>query len=61
VIQVDNLTFGATHYLERSLDLQQPEGWIPVTNFVSLSRTNSLIDPLDSGWNSVFDRIKSVP
>lgn len=60
-IEVSQLTFGATHYLERSLDLQQPDGWIPVTNFVSLSRTNSLMDPLDHGWRNVFYRIKSVP
>jgi hypothetical protein len=60
-IEVSQLTFGATHYLERSLDLQQPDGWIPATNFVSLSRTNSLIDPLDNGWKRVFYRIKSVP
>jgi hypothetical protein len=60
-IAVNQLTFGATHYLERSLDLQQPDGWLPVTNFVSLSRTNSFIDPLDNGWTNVFYRIKSVP
>lgn len=60
-INLSQLTFGATHSLERSLDLRQPEGWIPVTNFVSLSRTNSLTDTLDPQWKQVFYRITSSP
>jgi hypothetical protein len=60
-IEVKNLMFGATNDLERSVDPQPPGRWTSVTNFVSLSRTNRLDDPVDPGIERVFYRIKSVP
>ncbi len=60
-IEVSNLLFGATNDLERSVDPQLPGLWTSVTNFVSLSRTNRLEDPVDPDWERVFYRIKSVP
>jgi hypothetical protein len=59
LISMNQLGFGLTHYLERSLDMQQPDGWMVVTNFVSLSRTNTVIDLLDPAWPRAFYRIKS--
>ena len=60
-IEVSNLIFGATNDLERSVDPQLPGRWISATNFVSLSRTNIMEDPVDPGFERVFYRIKSVP
>lgn len=60
-IEVSNLIFGATNDLERSVDPQLPGRWISATNFVSLSRTNIMEDPVDPGFDRVFYRIKSVP
>jgi len=60
-IELNQLTFGATNYLERSFDIQPPAPWESTTNFVSLSRTNIMEDPVDPGFERVFYRIKSVP
>jgi hypothetical protein len=58
-IELNQLTFGATNYLERSFDVQQPERWTAMTNFVSLSRTNVLEEAVPAGVSSVFYRIKT--
>jgi hypothetical protein len=60
-IEVSNLNFGATNYLERSMDPLQSGNWTSATNFVSLSRTNRLEDRVDPGIERVFYRIKSEP
>jgi hypothetical protein len=58
-IEVSQLTFGATNYLERSFDIQPPAQWESMTNFVSLSRTNIMEDSVDPGFERVFYRIKT--
>jgi hypothetical protein len=60
-IEMNQLTFGATNYLERSFDIQQFAPWESTTNFVSLAPTNILEDPVPSGMGRVFYRIKTVP
>jgi hypothetical protein len=60
-IEMNQLTFGATNYLERSFDIQPPASWESTTNLVSLTRTNILEDPVPSGLDRVFYRIKTVP
>jgi hypothetical protein len=59
VLTMNRLTFGATNHVERSYDLKQADGWVTVADFVSLSRTNRIEDPVDGASESVFYRIKS--
>ena len=60
IIGLDHLTFGATNYLERRVDGQVPGDWTPVTNFVSLSRTNCIVDPQDPATKAAFYRMWST-
>ena len=56
-LSLDHLTFGATNLLERLSDLGQTNTWTPVTNFISLSRTSTLADPLVPGSTTVLYRL----
>jgi hypothetical protein len=58
-LQADSLAFGAATYLERSVDPTQPASWATVTNFVSYTKTSTLVDAVNTGATRVFYRIRS--
>jgi hypothetical protein len=59
-LSLDHLTFGATNCLERLSGLRLTNAWTEVTNFISLSRTNAVADPVAPGATEVFYRLKIV-
>lgn len=59
-VAVDQLTFGATNYLERGSYLQPTADWETVADFVSFGRTNHLTVPANSASDATYFRIRSV-
>lgn len=60
-LTLTNLTVGATHIVERSLDIGQADGWSPLTNFVASQSTAAFSEPLDDSSARVFYRVSSQP
>lgn len=59
-VAVDQLTFGATNYLERGSNLLPSGGWETIADFVSFGRTNHLTVPVNSEDDAMYFRIRSV-
>jgi hypothetical protein len=60
-LTLTNLTAGATHRVERSLDLGQTNHWTTVTNLVAAGSQSEISDPANPAWKSAFYRVCKSP
>lgn len=57
-LEISRLTYGATNYIERATGMKESIHWVPMTNFVSLARRNT-VTLQDDGGGAAYFRIRS--
>ena len=60
-LTLTNLTAGVTNRIERSLDLNQTNGWVTITNFLSAGSQGSISEPAPPDREKAFYRISLSP
>ena len=60
-MQIGNCPLGATNYVERSLNLNNPLDWQTVFTFPSPPIETNWIDPAAPGMSKAFYRVRSIP
>ncbi len=59
VMSVADCTPFVTNYIERSVDLLQPDGWMAVTALVAAGQTANWVVPFDADWTNAYYRIRT--